>query len=132
MDKHKYKHKYEYSYSYGQHPFHVWSCVGSRGAIHVHITDYGEKHAAEYGNRYSGGIEIHYRQPPSYMDTPPSQNKCWLLGGPCWHDGSSLQASEYWIPSWKLAPHDHEAMFNLIEHRMRDSFELDELNEDTP
>ena len=122
MDKHKYKYKYEYSYSFGQYPLHIWSCVGSKGAIHVHITDYGEEHALKYGEQYAGGIEFHYRHPPDYMDTAPTRNNCWLLNSPCWHDGSSLQASEYWIPQWELDPHNHEAMFNLIERRMEQKF----------
>lgn len=29
---------------------------------------------------------------------PADHNDCWLIGGPCWHDGTSLYASEFMIP----------------------------------
>lgn len=114
----KFRSKYEFSIEIG-HPHHVWTVVGRHLAIHLNITDYGEDHAKKYGERYSGGIEIHYRQPPEYMkDDAPSQDHCWLLKAPCWHDGSSLQVTERWIPHWlefRGAPDEHERMFALLE-----------------
>lgn len=107
----KYRCTYEYTVRHGW-PFHVWTLVGARGGIHLHISDRGEKD--EYG-RYSGGIEIHHRSPPEYMqDQPPSHDECHVLKAPCWHDGSSLQASERWIPAWLADPHDHDRMFRLL------------------
>jgi hypothetical protein len=102
---------------------HAWSMVGAKGAVHLHITDYGEK----YGTQYSGGIETHWRSPPECMqDQPPSQDTCWLLHCPCWHDGSALQVTEFWIPRWLAmqleSPDYHNAMFALLESEMAGKF----------
>ena len=123
MDKHKYRFKYEYSYPFGDYPMHIWSCVGAKGAVHFWVKDYGEERGKQYRERYGGGIEIHYRYPPNYMNTPPSHDNCWLLGGPCWHDGSSLQASRHWIPLWLSANNNHEIIFEELETEMESTFE---------
>lgn len=110
----RYRCKYEYTQRFG-HPHHEWSLLGAKGGLHLHISDYGEKYQKEYGERYQGGIEIHHRTPPGYMrNDPPSQDECWLLHAPCWHDGSSLQASERWIPLWLINQHDHDHMFAML------------------
>lgn len=119
----KFRCKYEYSNQF-ESPNHVWTCIGALGAIHFHVTDMGEKHGEQYGNRYSGGLETHYRSPPDYMkDHAPSHDKCWLLQCPCWHDGTSLYASETLIPMWLAAPNDHERMFRMLEREYVDRFE---------
>ena len=120
----KYRCEYKYSKPWGN-PYHVWTVIGRHGAIHFHASDMGQKWADEHGRdeRYSGGLEVHYRAPPSYMeDQAPSQDKCWLIGCPCWHDGTSLYASETVIPFWLCAPHDHERMFNFLIHDYEDRF----------
>lgn len=114
----KYRCKYEYRNEFGN-PKHVWTCIGRYGAMHFHVTDMGEKWAQEHGRdeRFSGGLEIHYRTPPDYMaEQAPSQDKCWLIGCPCWHDGTSLYAHETLIPMWRAAPDDHERMFRILIH----------------
>lgn len=122
----RYRCKYEFTLRFGK-PFHLWSLLGARGGLHLHITDNGEEHAREYGERYHGGIEIHYRTPPDYMqDTPPTSDECWLLHAPCWHDGSSLQASERWIPMWLTNQHDHEYMFRMLAVDADHHFRLEE------
>lgn len=92
---------------------HVWSCSSPEFAIHVHITDAGER---GYGlGRHYGGIEQHSATPPDYMaGSSPSHEHCWLLNGPCWHDGSSLYASEVIIPFWREDPTNNERMFDFI------------------
>lgn len=113
----KFRVKYEYSNPFGS-PHHVWTVIGRHGAMHFHVTDMGEAWAQKHGRdqQYSGGLEIHHRAPPDYMrDDAPSQDKCWLIGGPCWHDGTSLYASETIIPFWLCAPNDHERMFRFLE-----------------
>lgn len=108
--------KYEYTRLFGS-PSHIWSAIGAKSGIHLWIRDSGEK--ANPDSRFYGGIEIHYRQPPDYMrDDPPSHDECWLLKCPCWHDGSSLQASEIYIPMWLANPHDHDGMFEIISRRL--------------
>ncbi len=108
----KFRSKYEYTKRWGN-PAHTWSVVCAAGGMHLHITDHGEEHGQKYGERYSGGIESHSRTPTS--DTPPDHDNCWLLGCPCWHDGSSLQASEYWIPLFLSDPNNHEMMLTQLE-----------------
>lgn len=111
----KYRCKYTYEKPFGD-PKHVWTVIGRHGAIHFHVSDMGEDRSRQYGtDRYSGGLECHYRMPPDYMgNQAPSQDTCWLLGQPCWHDGTSLYASERVIPFWICAPHDHERMFQFL------------------
>lgn len=117
----KYRFKYEFTNPHG-HPHHVWTCIGRHGAMHFHVTDMGENF--KHGDRYSGGLEVHYRTPPDYMsENAPSQDKCWLLGCPCWHDGTSLYASEFLIPFWRAAPDDHDRMFKCLAHEYEQRFE---------
>ena len=112
----KYRCEYKYTVQYGA-PLHIWSVVGAKGGMHLSIRDGGEDNRHR---RYSGGIEQHSRTPTS--DTAPTHDKCWLLGGPCWHDGSSLAAIERWIPLWEVAPHDHDRMFRLLEAEADERF----------
>lgn len=124
----KYRSKYEYSVNCGQ-PFHQWSVIGADGGLHLNIRDLGTEHEKKYRQRYSGGLEIHWRRPPDHMrDEPPSYDECWLLKCPCWTDGSSLQASEFWIPEWLAFQGDQDAMFELLESNMIIRFgEVDEV-----
>lgn len=123
--------KYTYEKTFGNKR-HTWTAVGAKMAIHLRITDFGEKHGNKYGNQqYSSGIEMHYRTPPDYMsDDAPSQDSCWLLKCPCWHDGSSLQASKTWIPRWQADPHDHDEMFSYLEYELKQRTE--EMNDASP
>ena len=114
----KYRCKYEYNREFGQ-PSHLWSVVGELGAMHLSIRAY----ELDKKTNWCGGLEIHYRHAPDYMrGDAPSHECCWLLEGPCWHDGSSLQAEEVWIPLWKAAPHDHDRMFELLISEYEDRF----------
>lgn len=120
----KYRCEYKYSKPYGS-PEHTWTVVARHGAMHFHASDCGEEHAKKFGrdNRFSGGLEIHYRTPPDYMaNDAPSQDKCWLIGCPCWHDGTSLYASETIIPFWLVAPNDHERMFTFLIREYEERF----------
>ena len=113
----EYRCKYEYSKRFGS-PLHIWSVVGARGGIHLHITDNGE----ECDVRYSGGIEVHRRTPPPGCEWAPDQDKCWLLHAPCWRDGSSLVATKHWIPLWLADPMDHDRMFELLSREAAEQF----------
>lgn len=118
----KFSSKFIYERLYGQ-PHWTWLVVGRKGAVHFHVSDCGKENGEKYGQRYSGGLEIHYREPPSYMaDHAPSQNRCWVLKCPCWHDGTSLYASERVIPFWLSAPDDHERIFRFLEHEYMERF----------
>lgn len=94
-------------------PRHCWTCIGRHGAMHLHISG---PHHYDGRENWSAGLETHHRQPPEHMeDDAPSHEKCWLIGGPCWHDGTSLYASEQLLPEWQRKPHDHAAMFELLQ-----------------
>jgi hypothetical protein len=121
----KFRYKYEYTNDFG-YPKHVWTCIGRRGAMHFHVTDMGEKgpDGERRSDRYSGGLEVHYREPPDYMgEQVPSTDKCWLIGCPCWHDGTSLYAQEFLIPFWLANPTDHDRMFKCLAHEYEQRFE---------
>jgi len=103
----KYICKYEYRRQHGS-ANHLWSLVGEKGGVHLSI------HAHDNG-KYYGGIETHFRVPPKYLaDQPPTHEDCWLLHSVCWHDGSSNQAEEKWIPLWKAFGCDHDTMFEEL------------------
>lgn len=109
----KYRCKYTFEKRFAV-PRHEWSLIGRHGGLHLHISGYKPLYGEEI--EWSGGIEIHYRVPPEFrQNDAPDHDDCWLLHGPCWHDGSSLQASEIWIPRWIVNPHDHENMFRMLE-----------------
>jgi len=48
-------------------------------------------------------VETHQRTPMSYSSfkVAPDHPDCVVLGGPCWHDGTSLWAHEHWIPLYE-------------------------------
>ena len=47
----------------------------------------------------SAGLEMHYITRPSYLkDQEPFSENCWLTGGRCWGDGTSLYATEWLYP----------------------------------
>ncbi len=91
---------------------HSYEVIGRWGALNFHVTDLGEDYAKKFSSdQYSAGLECHYRTPPSYMaDQPPSQDYCWLLKQPCWHDGTSLYALEVLMPFFD--PQNHKPMFS--------------------
>jgi hypothetical protein len=91
---------------------HTWAITGDRGAIHVNA--YYSEHP-KLGREWYGGIEAHSPINQSeYGDGKPSHEHCWLLNGPCWHDGSSLQFSEEIAPS---LPYENREM-SAREHRV--------------
>lgn len=103
-------HKYEWAKPFGT-PRHQWSLVGPDGGLHFHVSG---PHKPEYGE-WSCGLEIHHASKQG--DSAPHQTKCWLIGGPCWHDGISLYAEETLWPIIKsyLRDGDHETIFRLLE-----------------
>lgn len=118
----KYRCTYEYRDD-GYAKCHTWTCVGANGGLHLYIREPHSAYVSEGLQDPSGGIEVHYRYPPEYMaDDAPSHDECWVLKCPCWHDGSSLQASERWIPMWELDRNDHEGIFNALRGEMATRF----------
>jgi len=123
----KFRNEYKYCTPFGS-PKHIWTCVGRHGAVHLHISDLGDDYAKKGHERFSAGLEFHHRKPPHYLkDDAPSQDWCWLIGAPCWHDGTSLYAHETLVPFWTIAPHDHERMLARLESEYKDRFEGDHI-----
>ena len=121
MDKPEFRHKYTYEMWFGSEK-HMWTCVGGRGGIHLSITVYKDKELEP-----SAGLEFHRKVSPDHPDDAPTHDVCWLLKTPCWHDGTSLYASEHFIPMWKAMPHNHEGIFLQLAGEYRRHFaELDE------
>lgn len=60
-----------------------------------------------------GGIEVHRRKPATYeaADRPADHGHCSVLGAPCWHDGTSLGASEF-AETWHG---DDASVWGLLE-----------------
>lgn len=75
---------------------HFWFAKGDMGAAHIWAVQHDPKRAASYGEKYWGGIECHSPKPiyEHSEESKPHHDNCWLLEGPCWHDGSSLQFSD--------------------------------------
>lgn len=76
---------------------HYWTAVGSKGAIHIWAAPRTNEQRMLWGGPFFGGVEVHSRAPVS-GDRPPDHEKCWLLDGSCWHDGSSLYFTEQIAP----------------------------------
>lgn len=113
-------HKYTYSKPFNS-PRHNWEMVGPNGAIHFHAS-------LTPGHPPSCGLEIHYCSPPDYMKgRAPSHVDCKLTGGRCWHDGTSLYASEDLWPRFNryLNACDHESIFKALESEYENRFEGD-------
>lgn len=106
--------QYRYTYKttlFAGHWKHDYQLIGRHGGLNFHITDMGDEYAAKYNvDRFSAGLEYHWRVPPDYMaDKPPSHDRCWLLKCPCWHDGTSVYAQETLLPLFD--GRDHMRLF---------------------
>lgn len=112
---------------------HQWSLVGPRGGVHFSavippLRDEG-------WNEPSVGLEIHYRTPPDHMTNhAPNHTDCWLLGGWCWHDGTSLYARERLWPEIEryLAAGDHENVFRVLEYEYDRAFAVEKADDEVP
>lgn len=66
-----------------------------------------------------GGVEIH--RTPAEGETPDNDD-CWILKGPCCHDGSSLYASETVNPLFfhccDMFDGNYEPIWDLLEERI--------------
>ncbi len=84
---------------------------GPRGGVHIHI----HNHADDPNDLY-GGIELH-SPVPLYEGQEPIPN-CWLLGGNCHCDGSSLYCHERLIPRFQRA--SESELEKLFEQELHD------------
>lgn len=109
--------KYTYSKPF-MSPTHRWEVVGPDGGIHFHVS-------ITPGYEPSCGLEFHHAARAKYRcDEAPDRTNCPLIGEPCWHDGTSLYASESIWPMVEpmLRGGEHEAVFRLLEHEYEKHF----------
>ena len=68
------------------------------------------------------GVETHFSKCPEYMNgRPPSHTDCpYTLTGICWHDGTSLWASEHWVPGFEFGGTDW--IWSELEYQHRKRF----------
>jgi hypothetical protein len=106
-------HKYTYCKPF-MHASHQWELVGPEGGIHFHVSiDPDRKYDP------TAGLEFHHAARANYdPNRAPDHIKCPLIGEPCWHDGTSLYASETLWPMVEpmLFGGNHEGVFRLLEH----------------
>lgn len=107
-------------------PEFTYSVVGAPGGAHLHISDYTSirEEAISPEDKFSGGLEIHSRKPLEHMyNSPPSQDHCWLLKSPCWHDGTSLYVTETVIPMWINREYDFDYWHQFLANWAEQQFE---------
>jgi hypothetical protein len=104
-------HLYKWSKPFGSVNHH-WELRSAHGGVHFHVT-LSEKYAA------CAGLELHSVYPrgtdaPDHIDCP-------VTGGRCWHDGTSLYATETLWPMVEtyLKGGNHEAIFRMLEEEAR-------------
>ena len=125
-------HKYQWT-----RPFtstrHHWELRGPRGGIHFHVSMMDDP---KYGEP-SCGLEFHHSFDPTKGQEAPHHVNCPVTGGQCWHDGTSLYASEHLWPLIKMYLQDgeHQQIFNILEREYDQHFEQYDrpgMIEDTP
>lgn len=83
-----------------------WAVSGKLGSLSFWVVD---------DSRRYGGIEYHYNaiSRPDYLANTKPHTNCAVNGGFCWHDGSSLWASEWWIPN--ILPGGNKRIWDTLE-----------------
>lgn len=97
---------------------HRWEMVGPNGAIHFTASVYEKEDNA------TCGLEFHHHS----GEGAPHHLNCPLTGGRCWHDGTSLHATENLWPLIKgyLSDGSHDIVFSLLEREYESHFEPNE------
>lgn len=93
--------------------YHNWEFVGPFGGVNFHVSLLdGARN--EHGQ---AGIEFHHTARCGLDARAPDHINCPLVGGNCWHDGSSLFAAETLWPRYmqSLEHGDHAAIFRDLE-----------------
>lgn len=118
-------HKYTW-----QRPFyqvrHQWSFRGPQGGVSFHICQWEGEGAAEKTQKFGGpsaGLEFHHNFDPTGGKEAAHHARCWLLEGPCWHNGTSLHATETLLPIIRYMMPDHSAIFHVLESEYESHFE---------
>ena len=110
-------HEYKWNKPFGN-VRHQWSLLGPLGGVHFHVSE-----SEQYGD--SAGLEFHHtRACNAYAGEAPHHKDCWLTGEPCWHDGTSLYASETLWPRFMSAARNgqHDVIFRALEDEYNERF----------
>lgn len=110
-------HKYTWTKPFGS-ARHCWELVGPMGGVHFHVS-------ITEGYGPSAGLEFHHAASSGYRcDEAPDHINCPVIGQPCWHDGTSLYASETLWPMIEpmLRSGDHETIFRVLEGEYDERF----------
>ncbi len=119
-------HKYTLVSSFG-YMRHSWEVVCALGGLHFHIS-ISDK--SEY--EPTAGLEYHhsilYQAREHIFDRPPDHVDCKITGGACWHDGTSLYATESLWPAIKsyLGTGDHKKIFDILDCESGNHFRKDD------
>lgn len=113
-------HKYTFTPSAWGSDNHKWELRGPDGGVHFNASIQRD---AKYPP--SAGLEIHRCAPADYQKgQAPHHIDCPVTGGRCWHDGTSLYASETLWPMFSvwLQFGDHASVFRSLEIEYDDRF----------
>ncbi len=119
-------HKYTLVHSFG-YMRHSWEVVAALGGLHFHISISDD---AKY--EPTAGLEYHhsslYQAREKLFNAPPDHVDCKITGGACWHDGTSLYATESLWPAIKsyLETGDHGKIFSILDGEAKLHFERGE------
>ena len=97
-------------------PRYTWAVVGPEGAVHIWAQQNAEDFSRQFGDRYIGGVECHW---PVSADEAHHAD-CWLLKGPCRHDGSSLYFADYIAPMLSPENIEGENITSYIQSELHD------------
>ena len=103
---------------------HQWCFRGPDGGIQFHVSIM-DNPSNELFREPSCGLEFHHNTQPHGEPRAADHSPCWLTGQPCWHDGTSLYASETVWPHIEpmLLSGDHVAIFHYLERLYEEHFE---------
>lgn len=92
-----------------------WYVVGPLGGVHIWAREHDAKFSALLG-KYIGGVECHWHCEAGEAH----HDECWLLKGPCRHDGSSLYFSERIAPMIENLNPESDGLKSFIEAELLD------------
>lgn len=117
-------HKYTFTPGQWGNDHHCWELRGPDGGIHFHAS------IPKDGDYPPGcGLEVHRCTPAPYQQgDAPHHLDCPVTGGRCWHDGTSLYASETLWPMFEgwLRLGDHASIFRALEVEYDNRFREDD------